>query len=46
MTASVSGVVWGNSQRINGPMMRDVFPAEKLSDEANEINASQAMSGR
>jgi hypothetical protein len=45
-TASVSGVVFGNSQLISGPIMREVFPAEKLSDEAKEINASQARSGR
>ena len=30
-TASVSGVVLGNNQRTSGPMMREVFPAEKLS---------------
>jgi hypothetical protein len=27
-------------------MMRDVLPALKLSEEAKEINASQAMSGK
>jgi len=42
----VSGFVFGNSQRISGPMMRDVFEALKSSDEAKEINASQTMSGR
>ena len=45
-TASVSGVVVGNSQSMSGAIMRDVFPAEKLSDEAKEINASQTSSGR
>ena len=45
-TARVSGLVFGNSQSISGPMMREVFPAEKLSEEAKEINASQATSGR
>jgi hypothetical protein len=46
MTASVSGDVFGNTQRISGPMMRDVFPALKLSEEAKEMNVSQAISGR
>jgi hypothetical protein len=45
-TARVSGLVFGNSQRTSGPMMREVFPALKLSEEAKEIKASQAMSGR
>jgi hypothetical protein len=45
-TARVSGLVFGNNQSISGPMMREVFPAEKLSEEANEMNASQTMSGR
>jgi hypothetical protein len=27
-------------------MMREVFPALKLSEEANEMKASQAMSGK
>jgi hypothetical protein len=44
--ASVSGLVLGNNQRISGPIMRDVFPALKLSEEAKKINTSQAMSGR
>ena len=43
---SVSGVVFGNSQSMSGPMMRDVFPAEKLPDEAKEIKASQPISGK
>lgn len=43
--ASVSGLVFGNSQRISGPMIREVLLAEKLSDEAKEINASQTTSG-
>jgi len=38
--------VFGNSQSTSGPMMRDVFPAEKLSDEAKAINASHRSSGR
>ena len=33
-TPRVSGLVFGNNQSISGPMMREVFPAEKLSDEA------------
>jgi len=44
--ASVSAGVFGNSQRISGPMMRDVFPALKLSEDANEMKTSQAISGR
>ena len=44
--ANVSVLVFGNSQSTSGPIMREVFEAEKLSDEANEINASQATSGR
>ena len=44
--SSVSGVVFGNSQRMSGPMMREVFPAEKLPDEAKEINASQTIRGK
>ena len=43
---SVSGVVFGNSQSMSGPMMREVFPAEKLPEEAKEINASQTIRGR
>lgn len=42
----VSGVVLGNSQSMSGPMMRDVFPAEKLLEEAKEMKASQAISGK
>ena len=34
MVASVSGLVSGNSQSMSGPRMRDVFPAEKLAEEA------------
>lgn len=30
----VSGVVFGNNHNTSGPMMRDVFPALKLSEEA------------
>ena len=43
--ARVSGLVFGNNQRISGPMIREVLLAEKLSDEATEINTSQATSG-
>jgi len=42
----VSGLVLGNNQSISGPMMREVLPAEKLPEEAKEIKASQAISGR
>jgi hypothetical protein len=45
-TASVSELVFGNSQSMSGPMMREVLPALKLSEEAYEMNASQATSGR
>src|SRR6476660_846774 len=41
----LSGVVAGNSQRTSGPIIREVFPAEKLPVEANEMNAIQRMSG-
>ena len=41
----VSGLVSGNSHRTSGPIIRDVFEAEKLPVEANEMNAIQAMSG-
>jgi hypothetical protein len=43
---SVSGVVFGNNQSMSGPIMRDVFPAEKLPEEAKEMKASQAISGK
>ena len=46
ISTSVSGLVSGNNQSISGPMMREVFPAEKLPEEAKEINTSQAISGR
>jgi hypothetical protein len=39
-------LVSGNSQRISGPMMREVLPALKLSEEAKEMNSSQATSGK
>jgi len=42
----VSGVVSGNSHRTSGPIIREVFEAEKLPVEANEMNAIQAISGR
>jgi hypothetical protein len=38
--------VLGWSQSTSGPMMRDVFSAEKLSDEAYEMKTSQATSGK
>jgi hypothetical protein len=41
----VSGLVSGNSHKTSGPIIRDVFPAEKLPVEANEMNANQRMSG-
>ena len=41
----VSGLVSGNNHRTSGPIIRDVFEAEKLPVEANEMNAIQAMSG-
>src|SRR5215211_2922948 len=34
MVASVSILVFGNSQSTSGPMMRDVLLAEKLAEEA------------
>jgi hypothetical protein len=46
ITVSVSGVVFGNSQSTSGPMILDVLPALKLSDEAKEMNMSQAARGR
>jgi hypothetical protein len=46
IVASVSALVWGNNQSTSGPIMREVFDAEKLLEEANEINASQITSGR
>ena len=36
MVASVSAVVFGKNQRTSGPIMRDVFPALKLSEEAKK----------
>lgn len=45
-TARVSGLVFGNNQSMSGPMIREVFGAEKLSEEANEMNAIQAISGK
>ena len=41
----VSGLVFGNNHSTSGPMMREVFPAEKLPDEAKEMKASQTISG-
>src|SRR6185503_15994811 len=46
MVARVSALVFGNNQSTSGPMMREVLPALKLSEEAKEINASQTTSGR
>ena len=46
IVASVSGLVWGNNQSTSGPMMREVFDAEKLFEEANEMKPSQITSGK
>jgi len=46
IVASVSGLVWGNNQSTSGPIIREVFEAEKLFEEAKEIKPSQIMSGR
>ena len=46
MTASLSGLVWGNNQSTSGPMIRDVFEAEKLFEEAKEMKPSQTTSGK
>ena len=46
MERSVSALVFGNNQSTSGPIIREVFPAEKLAEEAKEIKASQAISGR
>jgi len=46
IVASVSALVLGNNQSTSGPIIREVFEAEKLFEEANEINASQAISGK
>jgi hypothetical protein len=46
IVASVSALVCGNNQSTIGPIIREVFAAEKLFDEANEINPSQMRSGK
>ena len=46
IVASVSGLVCGNNQSTSGPMIRDVFEAEKLFDEAKEMKPSQMTSGK
>jgi hypothetical protein len=46
IVANVSGLVCGNNQSTSGPIIREVFEAEKLSEEAKEINASQTISGK
>ena len=46
IVASVSGLVWGNNQSTSGPIIREVFAAEKLFEEANEMKPSQMMRGR
>src|SRR4030095_3287558 len=46
MNMRVSGEAFGNSQFNNGPIKLAVFEAEKLADEAREINAIQRISGR
>ena len=46
IVANVSALVLGNNQSTSGPIMRDVFEAEKLFEEANEMKASQAISGK
>ena len=46
IVASVSALVLGNSQSTSGPMIREVFEAEKLFDEAKEMKPSQITSGR
>ena len=46
MNMRVSGEALGNSQFNNGPIKLEVFEAEKLADEATEINAIQRISGR
>ena len=43
---SVSSEAFGNSHFNRGPMTDEVFEAEKLAEEANEIKAIQAISGR
>src|ERR1041385_1178263 len=45
ITSSLAGDVFGNNQRTNGPMIREVLVAENSSEEANEMNAIHAISG-
>lgn len=42
----VASEAFGNSHFNRGPMTDEVFEAEKLAEEANEIKANQAISGR
>jgi hypothetical protein len=46
MNISVSGEALGNSHWNSGPRTVEVFDAEKLADEANEIKVIQPISGR
>ena len=46
MKMSVCSAAFGNSHFNRGPMKDEVFEAEKLAEEAKEIKANQAMSGR
>ena len=46
MVASDSALVLGNNQSTSGPIIREVFEAEKLFEEAKEMKPSQIMSGR
>ena len=46
IVASVSALVWGNNQSTSGAIIREVFEAEKLFEEAKEMNPSQITSGK
>ena len=46
MNVRVSSEAFGNNQLNNGPMKVEVLEAEKLAEEAKEINAIQRISGR
>jgi hypothetical protein len=46
MVAIVSALVCGKNQSTRGPIIREVFEAEKLFDEAKEMNPSQITSGK
>lgn len=43
---SVSSDAFGNNHFNNGPTIVEVFEAEKLADEANDMNAIQARRGK